>query len=184
MDKAVNSSAPSRRRVVVLGSTGSIGTNCLDVVAHLPDRLEVVGLSAHSQLGRCCSSRPSAIGRAGSRVTDPDAAAASTAPACRPACELLRGPDGIAAHGRPTPTWTSSSRAIVGAAGLAGTWAALEAGKTVAVANKETLVMAGPLVMDLAARRGAPAPAGRQRAQRHLPGDPGQPARRRSSASC
>jgi 1-deoxy-D-xylulose-5-phosphate reductoisomerase len=45
--------------------------------------------------------------------------------------------------------------AIVGAAGLAGTWAALEAGKTVAVANKETLVMAGSLVMDLAARRGA-----------------------------
>jgi 1-deoxy-D-xylulose-5-phosphate reductoisomerase len=45
--------------------------------------------------------------------------------------------------------------AIVGAAGLAGTWAALEAGKTVAVANKETLVMAGPLVMDLAARRQA-----------------------------
>jgi 1-deoxy-D-xylulose-5-phosphate reductoisomerase len=45
--------------------------------------------------------------------------------------------------------------AIVGAAGLAGTWAALEAGKTVAVANKETLVMAGPLVMDLASRRGA-----------------------------
>jgi 1-deoxy-D-xylulose-5-phosphate reductoisomerase len=45
--------------------------------------------------------------------------------------------------------------AVVGAAGLAGTWAALEAGKTVAVANKETLVMAGPLVMDLAAHRGA-----------------------------
>jgi 1-deoxy-D-xylulose-5-phosphate reductoisomerase len=45
--------------------------------------------------------------------------------------------------------------AIVGAAGLAGTWAALEAGKTVAVANKETLVMAGPLVMELAARKGA-----------------------------
>src|SRR6185369_4396103 len=45
--------------------------------------------------------------------------------------------------------------AIVGAAGLYGTWAALEAGKTVAVANKETLVMAGPLVMDLARRKGA-----------------------------
>ena len=44
--------------------------------------------------------------------------------------------------------------AIVGAAGLAGTWAALEAGKTVAVANKETLVMAGALVTELAARRG------------------------------
>jgi 1-deoxy-D-xylulose-5-phosphate reductoisomerase len=45
--------------------------------------------------------------------------------------------------------------AIVGAAGLEGTWAALEKGKTVAVANKETLVMAGPLVMELAAQRGA-----------------------------
>jgi 1-deoxy-D-xylulose-5-phosphate reductoisomerase len=44
--------------------------------------------------------------------------------------------------------------AIVGAAGLEGTWAALEAGKVVAVANKETLVLAGPLVTDLAARRG------------------------------
>ena len=45
--------------------------------------------------------------------------------------------------------------AIVGAAGLEGTWAALEAGKTVALANKETLVVAGPLVMDLARRRNA-----------------------------
>ena len=45
--------------------------------------------------------------------------------------------------------------AIVGAAGLDGTWAALEAGKTVALANKETLVVGGPLVMDLAAGRGA-----------------------------
>ena len=45
--------------------------------------------------------------------------------------------------------------AIVGAAGLRGTWAALEAGKIVALANKETLVVAGPLVMDLARRRGA-----------------------------
>jgi 1-deoxy-D-xylulose-5-phosphate reductoisomerase len=45
--------------------------------------------------------------------------------------------------------------AVVGAAGLAGTWAALDAGKPVALANKETLVVAGPLVTELAARRGA-----------------------------
>ena len=45
--------------------------------------------------------------------------------------------------------------AIVGAAGLRGTWAAIEAGKTVALANKETLVVAGPLVTDLAQQRGA-----------------------------
>src|SRR5258708_22712428 len=45
--------------------------------------------------------------------------------------------------------------AVVGAAGLSGTWAALEAGKTVALANKETLVVGGPLVTELAAKRGA-----------------------------
>ena len=69
--------------------------------------------------------------------------------------------------------------AIVGAAGLSGTWAALEAGKIVALANKETLVVAGPLVMDLARARGATilpvdsehsaifqAPAGRAAARR------------------
>ena len=61
--------------------------------------------------------------------------------------------------------------AIVGAAGLEGTWAALEAGKTVALANKETLVVAGPLVMDLARRRGRDDLAGRQRALGDLPGD-------------
>jgi 1-deoxy-D-xylulose-5-phosphate reductoisomerase len=67
---------------------------------------------------------------------------------------LLHGEEGVAtmvAH----PEVDVVVTAIVGAAGLTGTWLALEAGKTVAVANKETLVMAGPLVMDLAARKGA-----------------------------
>ena len=59
--------------------------------------------------------------------------------------------------------------AIVGAVGLEGTWAALEAGKTVALANKETLVVAGPLIMELARARGRRNLAGRQRALRHLP---------------
>lgn len=68
--------------------------------------------------------------------------------------ELLFGADGIARM-VSDPDVDVVLTAIVGAAGLAGTWAALEAGKTVAVANKETLVMAGPLVMDLCARRGA-----------------------------
>ena len=51
--------------------------------------------------------------------------------------------------------------AIVGSAGLRGTWAAVEAGKTIALANKETLVMAGPLVMRLAADSAGHDPAGR-----------------------
>src|SRR5207253_5118439 len=67
---------------------------------------------------------------------------------------LLAGADGIATM-VSDPAVDVVVTAIVGAAGLAGTWAALEAGKTVAVANKETLVMAGPLVMELARRRGA-----------------------------
>ena len=82
--------------------------------------------------------------RAGSRITG----TSSTAPNCSSASE------GIARMGQ------RSRRGRGGDGhrrrrGLAGTWAALEAGKTVAVANKETLVMAGPLVMDLAARNGA-----------------------------
>jgi 1-deoxy-D-xylulose-5-phosphate reductoisomerase len=68
--------------------------------------------------------------------------------------QVLFGEEGIATM-VSDPDVDVVVTAIVGAAGLAGTWAALEAGKTVAVANKETLVMAGPLVMDLAARRGA-----------------------------
>ena len=67
--------------------------------------------------------------------------------------ELLCGPDGVARLVTDADVDVVVS-AVVGAAGLAGTWAALEAGKTVALANKETLVVAGPLVMELAATRG------------------------------
>jgi 1-deoxy-D-xylulose-5-phosphate reductoisomerase len=70
------------------------------------------------------------------------------------ATKLLHGVDGINTM-VTDPDVDVVISAIVGAAGMMGTWSALEAGKTVAVANKETLVMAGPLVMDLAARRGA-----------------------------
>jgi 1-deoxy-D-xylulose-5-phosphate reductoisomerase len=67
---------------------------------------------------------------------------------------LLTGTDGVVALAS-NPEVDVVVSAIVGAAGLEGTWAALEAGKTVAVANKETLVMAGPLVMDLSRKRSA-----------------------------
>jgi 1-deoxy-D-xylulose-5-phosphate reductoisomerase len=140
---------PPTRRIVVLGSTGSIGTNCLDVVAHLPDRLQVLGLSAHSswdqlaeQAGRF---RPRWVALTGPGAADPAALPAG--------CRLLRGGDGVRQM-VTDPDADVVVSAIVGAAGLAGTWAALEAGKTVAVANKETLVLAGALVTQLAARSG------------------------------
>ena len=110
-------------------------------------------------------------------------AAATFGPQTLPAgTRLLDGEDGIATM-VSDPEVDVVVTAIVGAAGLTGTWPALEAGKTVAVANKETLVMAGPLVMELARQRNGRRPAGRQRAQRHLPGDAGGPAATRSSAS-
>jgi 1-deoxy-D-xylulose-5-phosphate reductoisomerase len=143
---------PNRRRIAVLGSTGSIGTSCLDVIAHLPDRLQAVGLSAHSSWQTLFEQaerfRPRHVvvtdGRLGGDLDPTDLPEGSL---------LLFGEDGVremVTH----PDVDVVVSAIVGAAGLAGTWAALEAGKTVAVANKETLVLAGALVTDLAARTG------------------------------
>jgi 1-deoxy-D-xylulose-5-phosphate reductoisomerase len=142
----------SRRRVVVLGSTGSIGTNCLDVIDRLGDRLEVLGLSAHASwetlFEQAARYRPRWV-----TVTDPDCCRRLDATHLNSCARLLSGPDGIAEM-VTDPDVDVVVTAIVGAAGLEGTWAALEAGKTVAVANKETLVMAGPLVMELARNRG------------------------------
>jgi 1-deoxy-D-xylulose-5-phosphate reductoisomerase len=141
------------RRVVVLGSTGSIGTNCLDVVSTLRTRLSAVGLSAHGSWEKICAQAHEHHPR-WVALTDPDAARRVDAGMLPKGTTLLCGPDGVAKMAS-APETDIVLTAIVGAAGLAGTWAALEAGKTVAVANKETLVMAGPLVMDLAARRNA-----------------------------
>jgi 1-deoxy-D-xylulose-5-phosphate reductoisomerase len=143
----------AKRRIVILGSTGSIGVNCLDVISHFADRLAPVGLSAHSRWQELFEQaerfRPRWIA-----ITDPDALRQAKAHSPPAASRLLAGEEGIAQM-VTDPEVDLVVSAIVGSAGLMGTWAALEAGKTVAVANKETLVMAGPLVMDLAARRGA-----------------------------
>src|SRR6266851_1656999 len=141
-----------RRRVVVLGSTGSIGTNCLDVISRFEDRLEPIGLSAHTRW-------PDLAEQA--RRFRPRWVTLTAADAGRQAmhsfdgvCQLLHGEKGITTM-VTDPDVDLVVAAIVGSAGLMGTWTALEAGKTVAVANKETLVMAGPLVMELAQQRGA-----------------------------
>jgi 1-deoxy-D-xylulose-5-phosphate reductoisomerase len=143
----------SRRRIVVLGSTGSIGTSCLDVVASLPERLEVLGLSAHSRweelLAQGNKFRPRWL-----TVTDRTLAGKVDATPLEGRTKLLFGEDGVAAM-VSDPEVDIVVTAIVGAAGLTGTWTALEAGKTVAVANKETLVMAGPLVIELARQKKA-----------------------------
>jgi 1-deoxy-D-xylulose-5-phosphate reductoisomerase len=138
--------------VVILGSTGSIGTSTLEVIKHLPDRLKVAGLSAHSRweevCGQALAHRPRWVTLTGPREDVPAAAARLTG-----CCPVLAGEEGIATMVSDPEVDTVVS-AVVGAAGLVGTWLALEAGKTVAIANKETLVMAGPLVVGQARRRG------------------------------
>jgi 1-deoxy-D-xylulose-5-phosphate reductoisomerase len=141
-----------RRRLVLLGATGSIGTSALDVVRALPERFEVLALSAHSgwealfQQAREFAPRYVVL-------TDPGQRERVDRSQLPPGCELLFGPEAVTRI-VTDPDADVVLTAIVGAAGLQGTWAALEAGKTVAVANKETLVLAGSLVMDLAAQRG------------------------------
>jgi 1-deoxy-D-xylulose-5-phosphate reductoisomerase len=145
--------ASPRRRVVILGSTGSIGLNCLEVIGGLDTRLQVLGLSAHSSwetlFEQAVRWKPRWI-----TVTNPAALDRTKAPCVGAGCRVLYGEEGIATM-VSDPDVDVVLTAIVGAAGLMGTWMALEAGKTVAVANKETLVMAGPLVMDLARQRNA-----------------------------
>ena len=141
------------KRVAVLGSTGSIGVSTLDVARHLPDRLAILGLAAHSKweslAEQCREFRPRyAV------LTDPAAFAAADRSAFPLETQLLSGDDGIVRLATD-PDVDVVVSAVVGAAGLHGTWAAVESGKTVALANKETLVVAGPLVMGLAAHRGA-----------------------------
>jgi len=136
------------RRVVVLGSTGSIGTNTLEVIAALPGRFEVVGLCARSRAEDLAAQarrfRPRWVGLVGEGPARLELPAGT---------ELLTDPEAVARRVQ-APDVDVVVSAVVGAAGLRGTWAALEAGKTVALANKETLVVGGPLVTDLAARSG------------------------------
>jgi len=142
------------QNVVILGSTGSIGRSALSVIAHDDGaRLRAYGLGAHSSVDRLIEQartfRPRYVA-----LADPAAAARVDGQLRGTGAELLAGPAGIEALAR-SPEADVVLSAIVGAAGLRGTWAALEAGKAVALANKETLVVAGPLVTELARRTGA-----------------------------
>jgi 1-deoxy-D-xylulose-5-phosphate reductoisomerase len=139
--------------IAVLGSTGSIGRSTLEVIAASAGRLRVVGLSAHGNTALLCRQaeavRPRIV-----VVTDPLAAARQDWSALPAETELLIGPEVLAQLVTDAEVDIVVS-AIVGSAGLRSTWAALEAGKTVALANKESLVVGGPLVTNLAREKNA-----------------------------
>jgi 1-deoxy-D-xylulose-5-phosphate reductoisomerase len=145
--------ARTPKNIAVLGSTGSIGKNTLELVAASGGRLRAAVLSAHKHLEHLVEQ---AIEMAPDYViaTCDKQAATHNWDRLPPDCQLLIG----SMHTEEVVRRDDIDvvvAAIVGAAGLQSTWAAVEAGKTVALANKETLVMAGPLVMGLAEQTGA-----------------------------
>ena len=142
------------QQIVILGSTGSVGRSGLSVIDHDGgQRLKAYGLSAHSQ-GRLLAEQARTARPRFVTVTSEQALDEVSAALRGSGTEVLKGRDGVNRM-VTDPATDRVLTAIVGAAGLEGTWAALEAGKTVALANKETLVVAGPLVMELARSRGA-----------------------------
>jgi len=144
-----------KRRIALLGATGSIGSSALDVIARHPERFEVAALSAHSRVDEllelCARFRPETA-----VIADEEKYSA------------LR--DGLAARGLATRALAGADAldeiagdersdtvlaAIVGAAGVSSTLAAARAGKRLLLANKESVVLAGAVLMRTAAEHGA-----------------------------
>ncbi len=136
----------------MLGSTGSIGISTLDVIESLPGRLEVFGLCAHRKVKELLEQAKKHKAKF-IAITDAESAAKIESSELPQGCQLLSGADAVIKLVQMAEVDMVVS-AIVGAAGIEGTWAALEAGKPVGLANKETLVVAGPLVMELARQKG------------------------------
>lgn len=141
------------KRIAVLGSTGSIGTSCLDVLKAQSTAMCPVALTTHRRwkelAAQCHDCRPEVA-----VIADATIASHVDRSAFPTSTELLFGEEAVASVARRSDVDVVVS-GIVGAAGLRGTWAAVEAGKVVAFANKETLVVAGPLMMDFARQTGA-----------------------------
>ena len=141
------------KRICVLGSTGSIGLSTLDVARHLPDRLKIVGLGARSDgeklKAQIAEFQPSRAALADAQAIDRlrgDLEPSGT--------KLLKGPEGLVELAKADDVDVVLS-AITGYAGLEPGLAALKAGKTLALANKESLVAAGPLMLEAAKLGGA-----------------------------
>ncbi|HUY60183.1 MAG TPA: 1-deoxy-D-xylulose-5-phosphate reductoisomerase [Solirubrobacteraceae bacterium] len=139
------------RRLVILGSTGSIGTQALDVVARSDGELELVGLSA----GRDWQQLIEQAEKYGvGRIALADGDAAARASEAWTGGEVLSGPDGLVALVTESDC-EMVLNAIVGSAGLLATVATLGEGIDLALANKESLVVGGELVNQLAEATGA-----------------------------
>lgn len=140
----------TRRRIAILGSTGSIGRQTLDVVRAFPDHFKVVALAARGNVALLAEqAREFAPDLVACTGDDPaiDAQIASLLPTA------IRGLEGLTAAATH-PAVETVVAATSGLVGVAPTLAAIRAGKTIALANKETLVMAGHIVIPEARRAG------------------------------
>ena len=141
-----------RRSVSILGATGSVGTSTLDLVMREPDRFKVVALTAQTDVAglakaaRATDAELAVIGDA-RLYADLKAALAGTN------IGVAAGPDAVVEAACSGADWTMAS--IVGCAGLPATLAALRCGRTVALANKESLVSAGDIMTAVAASSSA-----------------------------
>lgn len=140
------------KRLAILGSTGSIGVNTLDIVRQFPERFQVVSLSAGLNTGllrqQILQFRPKVVS-----VLNRELAEALKRDLSSESPEIVNGIEGlinVATH----PEVDQVVSAIVGAVGLIPTLSAIKTGKSVALANKESLVMAGKIVMEEARRSG------------------------------
>ena len=146
---------PMPQRITVLGSTGSIGTNTLDVIARHPERFQVFALTGATQvdvmLRQCAQFKPRFVVMA---HADAAKALKDKLHAEGLAVEVLTGPhalDEVSAH----PDVDAVMAAIVGAAGLSPCLAAARAGKRLLLANKEALVVGGEVFLDAVKQGGA-----------------------------
>ena len=144
--------ADDKKKVVILGSTGSIGVSSLKVAKDLSERIEVVGIGAHRSADKILSQ----LNETGARVAclSDEEAAESIRTEVPAGVNMLSGQEGLV----ELATLEEADIvliAIVGVAGLKPALAALEAGKDLAVASKEILVMAGHAVMETAQRTGS-----------------------------
>jgi 1-deoxy-D-xylulose-5-phosphate reductoisomerase len=140
------------KRLTLLGSTGSIGTQTLEVVARNPEHLRVVGLAAGRNVDLMIQQtkqfRPGIVSVAGREEAQRVREAIS-----EPGLEVVWGPEGLVEVARGEAELAIG--ALVGSVGLEPVVAALQSGVSLALANKEVLVMAGALVLREATRSGA-----------------------------
>ena len=134
----------SRRRISILGATGSVGTSTLDLVERHPDRFEVIALSAARNVAALAEAAKRT--RAKLAVIDDPALLFELEQRLEgSACHAASGRDALIEAAAGEAEWVMA--AIVGGAGLEPVMAAIEAGRTIALANKESLVTAGQLMI-------------------------------------